>query len=206
MPSGDEAPVEARLETFGPSVMPSHDAWPKLMGWWLTHARGANTPNWDIALACEIEGKAGLVLVEAKANVPELSEAGKRLDTDASPNSNENHMRIGGAIAEAQTALHEHLPGISISRDRHYQLSNRLAFGWKLANLGIPTVILYLGFIGDRGLAKPFLNEAHWNEVFAIHMAGVCPPSAIGTQLPVGPAGLWIMSRTRVVLEPSNPA
>jgi hypothetical protein len=33
----------------------------------------ANTPNWDLAFGCEIAGKTGLILVEAKANEPELT-------------------------------------------------------------------------------------------------------------------------------------
>ncbi len=48
-----------------------------LRKWWLVHERGANTPNWDIAAGCEIEGKTGVILVEAKANVPELKRTRK---------------------------------------------------------------------------------------------------------------------------------
>ena len=75
-PLGNEAPSEAQLEQFGPRAYPKHPAWPVLTTWWLRHARGAKTPNWDIALSCEVEGQPGLILVEAKANIPELSEAG----------------------------------------------------------------------------------------------------------------------------------
>lgn len=93
-PMGTDAPNEARLEQFGPQAFPLSPAWSTISTWWLKHARGANTPNWDIALSCDVEGTPGLVLVEAKANVPELSEAGKPADRAASQSSQDNHARI----------------------------------------------------------------------------------------------------------------
>jgi hypothetical protein len=153
MPRGYSHPEEARLDTFGLAVLPDSRAWSALRPWWLAHEGGANTPNWDIAMSCEIEGRPGLVLVEAKANVPELGTAGKPLDAAASPASHDNHDRIGQAIAEANSGLRGIAPSISLSRNSHYQLCNRLAFSWKLASLGIPTVLVYLGFCGDHGIA-----------------------------------------------------
>jgi hypothetical protein len=76
MPQGYRSPDEARLETFGPKVVPETETWSNLRTWWLAHERGANTPNWDIAASCEIDEKPGLILIEAKANLPELSIAG----------------------------------------------------------------------------------------------------------------------------------
>ena len=98
MPQGHGNPDEGRLETFGPSWLPGHPAWREMEDWWLKHKRGANTPNWDIAVGCTIEDRPGLVLVEAKANWPELSTAGKLLRSDASQNSHQNHAHIGAAI------------------------------------------------------------------------------------------------------------
>src|SRR2546422_856641 len=60
MPRGYEAAAEARLETFGPKVLPGVQLWSSLRTWWLAHEQGANTPNWDIALSCEVEGRPGL--------------------------------------------------------------------------------------------------------------------------------------------------
>src|SRR5438094_7219607 len=77
MPLGRAKPREARLESFGPQVIPDPRVWRELRSWWLAH--GGNTPNWDLAAGCEIEHRRGLLLVEAKANAPELSGAGKRL-------------------------------------------------------------------------------------------------------------------------------
>ena len=59
---------------------------------------------------------------------------------------------IGAALAEACDGLAQLGIATRISRDSHYQLSNRLAFTWKLATLGVPTVLVYLGFIGDEGI------------------------------------------------------
>ena len=128
MPMGADADAEARLEVFGPREFPGHPAWRELTTWWLSHSAGANTANWDIAASCDVEGKPGLILVEAKANIPELGRAGKPISPDASKNSQENHERIGHAIAEARTGLSTVKLGIAISHASQYQRSNRLAF------------------------------------------------------------------------------
>lgn len=199
-PLGYRRPSESRLEYFGPSAIPGID-WKQLEDWWLVHRRGANTPNWDIALACEVEGKSGLVLVEAKANVPELSEAGKRREDEPSSHSEENHERIRAAIESARVDLGTRLPGISIDVDRHYQLSNRIAFAWKLARLGVPTVLMYVGFLGDTNMDAPFASESEWDRVFVGHLRQICPQSILDAPVEVGPGKFWVLSRTRQILE-----
>jgi hypothetical protein len=208
MPQGYRSPDEARLETFGPRVLPETKTWANLRKWWLAHERGANTPNWDIAAACEIDGEPGLVLVEAKANVPELSTAGKPTDADVSAASAENHERIGLAIGEACTALQRVASSTSISRDSHYQLSNRVAFAWKLASAGVPTVLVYLGFWGDDGIADagaPFRSAAHWETVFAEYACAVAPKELFEYRLDCGAAPMWLLVRSRQVIEASGP-
>ena len=208
MPKGAGKAVEARLETFGPLAFPAHPAWKALTAWWLAHPAGANTPNWDLAVSCEVAGSPGLILVEAKANVTELSVAGKLTVRDASERSTSNHERIGEAIAEARSNLAGALPGISISHASHYQLSNRLAFAWKLAALGIPTVLMYLGFTGDEGIrdvGATFENDAHWQRVFGDYLHNVCPSSPLGAPVNAGPARFYVLSRSRPVLESSPP-
>ena len=56
MPKSEIEREEARLDVFGRSWMPEHPAWEVLANWWLAHRRGANTPNWDLAIGCRIEG------------------------------------------------------------------------------------------------------------------------------------------------------
>ena len=209
MPRGHAAPDEARLETFGPSWLPAHNAWPPLEDWWLKHKAGANTPNWDIAVGCTIKNRPGLVLVEAKANWPELSTAGKSLSSDASLNSRENHEHIGAAIDEACAAWRLTDPRITISRDTHYQLANRLAFTWKLASLGISVALLYLGFTGDEGIrnaGEPFADDADWQRAFRIYAERSFPIDLLGARFEFGEAAAWLLSRSGAVLSQSPPA
>jgi hypothetical protein len=208
MPRGYRAPNEARLGTFGPEALPNPHTWLDLRSWWLAHERGANTPNWDIAVACEIEGTPGLILVEAKANVPELSTAGKEQDAAASVASTANHERIGLAIQEACTALRQMSAATAISRDSHYQLSNRVAFAWKLASLGVPTILVYLGFYGDTGIADagaPFEDENHWQSCFDDYAISIVPKDLLERRLDCGAASTWLLVRARPVLEVSPP-
>src|SRR5215831_16031450 len=65
MPKGYDVPEEARLETFGPEAFPVIKIWSSLHNWWLAHEEGSNTPNWDLALSCEIDGRPAMVPVEA---------------------------------------------------------------------------------------------------------------------------------------------
>jgi hypothetical protein len=159
-----------------------------------------------VALSCEVEGTPGLILVEAKANVPELSPLGKPTARRPSQNSRENHEHIGTAILSARNALEAVIPGVSIERDRHYQLSNRLAFSWKLASLGIPVVLVYLGFIGDSGIryvGEPFSDPEHWDKTFRKHLEAVCPLSVLEAPVDIGAGRFWVLSRTLPVFEQS---
>lgn len=206
MPSGYGAVQEARLETFGPMVLPKTAVWSKLRTWWLAHERGANTPNWDLAVGCEVEGAPGLILVEAKGNVPELSSSGKRLSAAASAASRENHAHIAAAIRHACDALGSKHAGVAITRDSHYQMSNRMAFAWKLANLGIPTVLVYLGFLGDEGIAdagEPFRDADHWTQVFEAYAGPVVPPELFERRLECGAAAMWVLVRSKPVIQVS---
>ena len=214
MPHGYHAPDEARLETFGPEFLADSPVWATLRKWWLAHERGANTPNWDIAMGCEVEGLPGLIVVEAKANVPELSVAGKPVDSTASAASAENHQRIGLAINEACVELQRLSVATAISRDSHYQLANRVAFTWKLASLGVPTVLVYLGFLGDDGIedaGAPFADSAHWEATFAEYAHAMVPKDLFERRIDCGAAAAWFQVRSRRVIEASparlsNPA
>jgi len=206
MPGGYERPDEARLEIFGPEWMPGHPAWDDLADWWLVHKRRANTPNWDIAVGCIIENRPGLILVEAKANWPELGTGGKPLSDRASENSQENHAQIGCAIEEANVGWQQIDSRVNISRDSHYQLANRLAFTWKLGMLGFAVALLYLGFTGDEGIrnvGSPFEDEDDWNHAFLAYAEGTVPLDLFERRIDLGPAPVWLTSRSRPVLEVS---
>lgn len=164
----------------------------QLEEWWLPPASARTmTPNFDIASTCTIAGKRGLVLIEAKAHDEELNKegCGRRITECASEDRKKSHETIGKAIEGARdglafsTSLSWH-----ISRDSHYQMSNRFAWCWKLAHLGVPVVLIYLGFLNagemaDRG--KPFSNAAEWEELVRLHSA------------PLFATGIW--NRTWVI-------
>ncbi len=116
------------------------------------------------------------MLVEAKAYANELSRAGKRKSDNV--NGRVNHEKIGIAIGEACMALNEVLNGWGLSRDRHYQLSNRFAWAWKVASMGIPVLLVYLGFLNademsDRG--EPFQTADDWRRAVQSHSKGILP-------------------------------
>jgi hypothetical protein len=182
--SWDLAPTaEAELGRAEPFLTPAERE--AVMRWWLAvrHA-GAKTPNWDIASTCTVEGRRGLLLVEAKAHGAELhkEDCGKLLERQTSAGSRRNHDQIGTAIAKANCGL-ARATGLDwrIARDSHYQLANRFAWSWKLASLGLGVVLVYLGFcraeeMRDRGL--PFADHQDWEATVRSH-AAPCVPSAV---------------------------
>jgi len=180
MPNGFVDTTEAQLHLQTP-LLPT-DKQRKLGEWWLPAGREtAQTPNFDIASTCTIEGKPGLLLVEAKAHTTELEgEAyGRRLAINASDGRKESHVTIGKAIEEARIGLGEAtLLSWGISRDTHYQMSNRFAWAWKLTQLGIPVILGYLGFLSanemvDRG--NPFPDHTAWEALVLDHSEPLFP-------------------------------
>jgi hypothetical protein len=160
----------------------------ELTKWWLAR-EARNTPNWDIASTCTIGERDGLLLVEAKAHEAELNQDGKPLDKVASDSSKANHKRIGRAISAASAGLNTAMAGWNLSRDSHYQLANRFAWAWKLASMGVPVVLVYLGFIcasemKDRG--EPFADSADWSRVVLKHSRNIVPEQAWGRDIEIG--------------------
>jgi hypothetical protein len=207
MPTASD-PTEAKLDRNGKALLPRPGLADELGDWWLDHRNGANTPNWDIAAKCTIGGQPGLVLVEAKANVPELKVEGKGAPEAGNPRSQANHNKIGTAIDHARAELDRVAPGILIARDTHYQLSNRVAVAWKLASLGVPVVLIYLGFTGDEGIrdaGEPFKDEPHWIKVMDEYMKPVLPTGFTDRDIPCGKAAFRMIVRARKVLEMSPP-
>ena len=211
MPRGFSEPQEARLDGLDDRWLPS-DVREVIANWWLEHPEGANTPNWDLLATCTIRGQRGLVLVEAKAHGNELKTEGKPLKRDASQNSRDNHARINAAIREACDALNDVQEGFAISRGSHYQLSNRIAFGWRLASLGVPAVLLYLGFVGDTGIRdseRPFMKPEEWTESMVAYGKGILPDGYVALAardqavLEIGCTPFALVVRSRHILSPT---
>lgn len=191
MPRGFEDTTEARLGR-APGFLTAEQR-ESVTSWWLARRRRANTPNWDIACTATIDGQEGLILVEAKAHSGELLANGK------GQGNAENHAQIGAAIQQANEALNAILPGWSLSRDSHYQLANRLAWSWKIASLGVPVILVYLGFLRAeemRDKGEPFANPDAWENFVKEWSRGIVPEAAWNGCLRVQGAPVWPLLRS----------
>ena len=192
MPKGPSQPEEAKLGEI-PGFLSSGQR-EVVTEWWLAVPGGANTPNWDIVCAATIGGRDGLILVEAKAHVNELKTDGK-LD----PGNEDNHARIAAAIGDANRGLNAILPGWALSRDSHYQLCNRLAWSWKIASLGVPVILVYLGFenaeeMRDQG--QPIADAGAWVGLVKDYSRDIVPEAAWQTELLVNGTPLQPLIRS----------
>ena len=190
MPNGFVDCEEAQLHR-AEAILPSSAERDLLANWWLAVPGGkATTPNWDIASTCVIDGKAGLLLIEAKAHKAELrnEERGKPLGGEdnkgVSLDSRRNHVRIACSIEEAGIALSEQT-GLTwtLSRDRCYQMANRFAWAWKLTEMGKPVILVYLGFVGcdemQDGTGEALItDDGAWQTMVEDHSRSLFPPEA----------------------------
>lgn len=142
MPEGFCRIEEAQLDKAG-RLLPKQDC-DGLRSWWLAVSRGnTRTPNWDIASTCTVDGRKGLLLIEAKAHTEELKVEDR---VGAGPR---NRARIAKCIKEANAALKSWTNlNWALSHEHRYQMANRFAWSWKLADLGYPVILVYLGFLG----------------------------------------------------------
>lgn len=181
MPEGFADLEEAQLHK-------AHSLLPPVLGarlgeWWLPAGRqDAITPNFDIASTCTIGGIPGLLLVEAKAHELELTKgsAGRTVTERDSGDRKASHATIGAAIELARRGLEAATRlNWQISRDSHYQMSNRFAWSWKLAELGIPVVLVYLGFLKATDMSKPgevpFADAGSWDSLVRAHSKPLFP-------------------------------
>ena len=171
MPRGLMDTNEARVEKEIGFLSAEHRE--QLTNWWLASTENnPNTPNWDFISTGKIKGKEGLILIEAKAHREEFKTDGKDTSKLESERSEANHKKIGEAIEEAKNKLNEHsVHGhFDISRDKYYQLSNRFAWSWKIASMGIPVVLVYLGFLNasemGNGQERIFKKHEDWENFF----------------------------------------
>ena len=174
MPRGLLDPDESKL---GEPEFLSDSNRKAVQQWWLAVSRNANTPNWDIVSTCVIDGQPGLILVEAKAHVAELNNAGK--SAPKSPNGLKNLERTTQAMSEANEELNDLLPGFSLTVESHYQLCNRFAWSWKIASLGVPVVLVYLGFLNADDMAErgqtTFHSASKWDQAVRDYGGGIVP-------------------------------
>ena len=201
MPEGLHSDKEDELKAF---LSISHNAQlgAEIQNWWLEICTPqTRTPNWDLVSTCTINGKSGILLVEAKAHTQELNgeSKGKSPFKKDSVNSEKNHEKIGLAINVANTNLQNAISGISISRDKCYQFSNRVAHAWWLANKGIPVVLLYLGFLNSedmRSKYKVFNSHKDWEDCFINHTKKVGANELIDKAIDCGESSFITICRS----------
>jgi len=150
----------------------------QLLGWWLVKRRGAQTPNWDIVSECQTsEGRPGLLLVEAKAHERELG-----ADDTCKSGDPDNRKNIGEKLSKASEELEKLLPGWNLGSRPHYQLSNRFAWSWQLAKMGVPVILVYLGFLNANEMSKAgqsaFATHEAWVNRVLEYAGGTVPPEA----------------------------
>jgi hypothetical protein len=95
--------------------------------------------------------------------------------------SRRNHLRIGACIQKASLALlaETRLPW-ALSRDWFYQMSNRFAWAWKLAELGRGVILDYIGFLGCRDIHKEparhkLRSDGDWQQLVENHSQSLIP-------------------------------
>lgn len=180
MPDGFADIEEAQLHLATRLLPP--EVRTELGAWWLpADQQRDRTPNFDIASTCMIEGRPGLLLIEAKAHEKELTNEalGRKLTEEDPAERRASHRTISNAIAEASDGLAQ-VTAFSwhISRDSHYQMSNRFAWSWKLAELGVPVVLVYLGFLNAAEMSDqgPLLaNDTGWDALMKVHSKPLFP-------------------------------
>lgn len=171
-----------------------------LKSWWLAEAGPTSvTPNWDIASTCTIDGRRGLLLVEAKAHDGELKQ-----DDRCGASSKRNFERIGEAINAANDGLNKLQDGWNLSCESHYQLCNRFAWSWKLATLGIPVVLVYLGFLNADEMRNPFTDGQSWDNAVRDYARNCVPESVWSSKLMVDDTPIYPLIRSMTLPLNSN--
>jgi hypothetical protein len=208
MPQGFDEIEEAQLHKAPRLLDPKIST--QLSAWWLSpKSQRAMTPNWDIASTCTIENRQGLLLIEAKAHDEELNKesVGRIVTAESSEDRKASHETIAAAMESARDGFHKATSlAWRISRDSHYQMSNRFAWSWKLTALGMPVVLVYLGFLeaeemGDKG--KPFANHSEWEQLVKSHSSPLFPPEVWNRRWTVN--GQPFIPLIRSLDQPLNP-
>ena len=101
--------------------------------------------------------------------------------------------------------MNEIIPGWNLSTESHYQLSNRFAWNWKLASLGVPVVLVYLGFLNANEMehrGKTFSSFEDWKACMKTHAADIVPDKAWGATLDINGAAMRAVLCAREVKLP----
>ena len=138
-------------------------------------SRPMRLPAFDLVSTFGAEGSdSGILIVSAAAHIGEL-------------NSDHAHQREKTALPQIKKAFAEASAGwnalllkhaedygyklshrVKLSTEAHYRLATHFAFAWKLAQLGVPVILLYLGFLDATELEPDgrliFRDGEMWNK------------------------------------------
>jgi len=151
--------------------------------WWTPF--GGKAPTWDLLCPITFTGTLGLLIVECKAHQSEMVQSRRTLKlAEMSISSFRNHVSIARKLLDANCALDRLGFGrYALSLSVAYQLSNRIAYLHHLASLGVPTVLMYLGWLRSpdcRG-ARPFQDHAAWNDAVTFQFEKIGPRAFLET-------------------------
>jgi len=132
----------------GELVMRLDEFWPR---------RG---PQWD-ALARSDQGD--ILLVEAKANLPELNSRGT-----AAREASRRKIEASLAAAAGAMGCTQKTPWSST----YFQVANRLAHLWFLRSHGLPAWLVLVNFVGDADVRGPNSAE-EWEQAYRVAEAAM---------------------------------
>lgn len=190
-PKGFLKSDEARLDKSDFKPILSNAQREEIRNWWLVNHKGANTPNWDIASTCQVGEARGILLVEAKAHCGEFKD-------DHSTSEDPNYSQIKRALLDASDGWNKLVSGFNLDADHWYQLSNRFALAWKLAQMGIPVVLVYLGFLNAYEMTgmKILHDTDQWRRCIHSKTKHIVPVGAWDRTFHINGTPLSVLIRT----------
>lgn len=101
-------------------------------------------------------------------------------------------------------SLKPQIPNIHLSKDENYQFCNRIAFSWKLASIGVPVVLVYLGFLGDERIAQgqqdQIPTDEDWQRIICAKTQNNFPSAMWEKEIICGAASFWLLVKSLNVL------
>ncbi len=175
-PLGHGDGVEFELPDFCWCFRRSWKVHDSLRSWWLpspARKQNARTPVWDLISTCNMLGRKGLLLVEAKAHQGELDWSGEPLHAKAGEQSQSSHDHIRTAVGNISNTLAGICGGkVILDVEARYRLTRRVAWAAFLASQGISVALLCLGFTGDSTVPGFLKDDAHWQRLMGAYMIG----------------------------------
>lgn len=170
--------------------------------WWTPY--GGKPPTYDLLCTFGPVGYEGIICVEAKAWEGELKEPRPKRSSSNPERRAANSRCIHCRIVDALSAIWgEHHPAPDWDGDR-YQLYNRLAWGHRLAELGVDVVIMYLGFADDQCWPKHAIEGDKWRGIVRCFADGVLPPNYVNSPHRYGRGTFWFRTETTPVPDSSR--